>query len=91
MILPAKSVTGNIVGITELIVVGDSLRELAGTCNIVKAYTFNTNSQRWVEFPTERNMFSANDIGNGLLVKVASDCYMSSDSVESGGPPAVPN
>lgn len=65
------------------------LKDLAGTCNIQKAYFFNPEQQNWNTFPLDED-FSSDALNMGILIKVTNDCKMG-NSGSLVTPPSIPN
>lgn len=67
-----------------------SPNKIKGTCQIEKAYIFNSAENNWVSWGTEASSFDDDTIGMGWVVKVASDCQLSVKA-ELPAIPAIPN
>src|SRR3989344_86734 len=82
----------NFVGITPDIL-GKSLNEIMGDCNIEKAYFWNFEDKEWNSLTEGRlkdNKFNNDVIGLGVVVKVSNDCRMGSSGGSSINPPTIP-
>jgi len=74
--------------------VGKTIEELRGTCNIQKAYGWDTsqNNAYWNDLLDEKLPEEA--VGMGFVIKVADDCTLSVSetiSEEDIAPPTIPN
>jgi len=79
----------NIFSIT-LDMIGKSLNDIKGECDITPAYLWDSENQEWVsmiDLMDDRNIFSNFGIGYGLILKVNEDCTLSTASTR---PPAMP-
>lgn len=65
------------------------LNDFKGTCNIEKAYGYEQNS--WAGLSPTFPINHEELIGSGIIVKVSSDCALSSSSSGVSNPPAIPN
>ena len=63
------------------------LRDLAGTCNIQKAYFFNPEEQNWNTFPMDED-FSSDALNTGIVIQVSNDCKLGTSVADV---PSVPN
>ena len=75
--------------------VGKSLDEIKGTCNIEKAYMWDTpeisGGGRWEQIPSD-GKFNRDFVGLGFVIKFTSECKLgtSADGIITP-PPAIPN
>ena len=84
----------NFVGITPDIL-GKSLNEIMGDCNIEKAYFWNFEDKEWNSLTEGRlkdNKFNNDVIGLGVVVKVSNDCTLKVkvNGGSSINPPTIP-
>jgi len=68
------------------------LKDIAGSCNIEKAYFWDPENQEWWAFPLNED-FSRDSIGMGIVIKVSNNCNLgtSEDNSEDNNIPSVPN
>ena len=73
---------------------GISLNELKGSCNIKKAYLWDTLNQQWgtiLNLLDDKNILAKEgEIGNGLVIEVLEDCQFGGNE-NLINPPAIPN
>lgn len=70
--------------------VGESLNTLKGTCNIDKSYIWDSG-HRWENVPFEGKFNNEVLGGNGMLIKVSSDCKLALGGRSSiTPPPSIP-
>jgi hypothetical protein len=63
-----------------------------GNCNFKKIYAWNPEEQDWVQISPDLESFDFDDfIGNGMVVKVSSDCNLGSLGSGTGGVPQLPS
>ncbi len=71
--------------------VGKSLNDIKGDCNIEKAYLWDSENQQWgtiFNFMNDRDVLDNEaGVGNGLVLKVSGNCKLSGASTV---PPALP-
>jgi len=71
-----------------------TMSEIQGSCNFLKIYHFDSFSQKWSYNFAEDDIFMQDTgfddqaFGQGLVVKVSSDCMLGGGG--SGGPPPLP-
>jgi len=74
---------------------GKSLNDLEGSCNIEKAYLWDTQNQKWGTISNlldDKNVLrNEGGIGGGFIVKVSDDCKLGSSSGSSVTPPTLPS
>lgn len=70
--------------------VGRSLDEIKGNCNIEKAFGWDPKSQDWISIMT--TPFDKEAVGMGYVIKFSSDCKLGTSTTEGTitPPPAVP-
>lgn len=73
--------------------VGKSIFDVKGNCNIEKAYLW-MSTQEWsfnlIEDTTAPDLFSSSDVGKGLIIKVSSECKLGLTQTQITPPPAIP-
>jgi len=75
----------NFIGITPEMM-GKTLDDFKGTCNIQKAYFWSAPANRWFEFSLSEIIVEDYE-GTGLVIKVSSDCNLGSSTTS---PPGLP-
>ena len=73
----------NMLGITKDMV-GETISNIKGTCTFEKVYTWDADSQKWVE-KTENDLIEK--MGYGILVKATTACSLQTNVIQ---PPALP-
>ena len=70
-----------------------SPNKIKGTCQIEKAYIFNSAENSWVSWGTETSSFDDDTVGMGWVVKIANDCQLSvkEDAPALPNIPSIPN
>ncbi|MCP3685651.1 MAG: hypothetical protein GY861_23625 [bacterium] len=63
---------------------GKTLSDIKGTCDINKAYKYNSNSKNWVD---SSHATFGGDIGEGIIIKVENDCVLGEEMM---APPPMP-
>jgi hypothetical protein len=69
--------------------IGRSLNEVKGSCEIEKVYFWNSVNQKWFEFSLSE-LIDEGYIGLGLVIKVTSDCTLGTPT-EGTNPPGLPS
>ena len=72
--------------VTEFML-GKSLNQLEGSCDMVSAYYFNSVVQFWEEISLDDVL---DTYGRGLLIKVSSDCNLGTGGGSTTNPPSLP-
>jgi len=70
---------------------GKAIKEIAGSCNIERAYYWNANargSSGWSEIGENNNRVDEENVNYGIVIKVLKDCMLGQKEAES--PPAIP-
>ncbi len=73
----------NLLGTTKDMV-GETLNNIKGACTFEKVYTWDSDSQKWLE-KTENDLIEK--MGYGILVKASSSCNLQTNTIQ---PPALP-
>jgi len=66
---------------------GKSLEQIKGNCNLGNAYYFDGTSQSWQKINPSQSL---SGFGKGFVVKVGSECSLGLSGSSSGGPPSLP-
>lgn len=82
----------NFIGITPEMS-GKTIQEITSQCNMEKAYFWNANvrgQSGWSEINQNNNRIDTENIWAGFIIKVSSDCILSTGG-DSVTPPTIPN
>ncbi len=72
--------------------IGKTIREVQGTCTVVKVFGFKQSEQIWNNIPFDYS-FKKDELGYGLAIKVSEDCIFDKVVIPEeviSGVPALP-